>query len=473
MWRVSRRSRLRCRMVDGATHRLTVVFEKKFDAMITIGFFLQNSNLGDADCSELLSGNPGVGGTEYEILLVASELARRYPADFRVVVLTTGSLSRPPKLEFRVVDNMPGSLFRVAVEAGCDVLVLEAKLPLEWYRPKGPASGLKLVAWAHLDSDWRKYCSMSENSSLVRLVCVGREELDTIRDHDIYRKGTFIYYPYAFDEEMVRAIASRAGDRGHRVAFVGSLTPSKGFHILADAWPEVLRRVPDAELHVYGSGKLYHKNAVLGPLGVAEESYEKRFSQPLLQADGTIHHSVHFHGVCHGLAMREQLARAKVGVINPNTDETFGLSAVDLLLAGCHMVVRRSPGVMDTCGYSPFSYAKRSFLPRRIVAALLTEKKPSVEEAIESVNRRFGPDVILPQWRKLLFDVVENRPAEHISGLVHPFYRLKWLRELNRHVRRLVPAFLPVGRWQEILPAVPGLIGELVKRTPKAKGAVK
>ena len=133
------------------------------------------------------------------------------------------------------------------------------------------------------------------------------------------------------------------------------------------------------------------------------------------------------------------------------------------------MVVRRSPGVMDTCGYAPFSYARRSSLPGRIVEALLADERPSSEEAIESVQHRFGPDVILPQWQRLLLDVAANRPVEHVRGLVHSFYRLKWLRELNRRVRGVVPIFPPIGRWQEILPAVPRKVLNVARKIKTRK----
>ena len=430
--------------------------------MIRIGFFLQNGNLGDVDCSRFDLCNPGIGGTEFEFLLVATELARQYPRECKVVVLSPSPLSLPPPSESRIVDNTPQSLLRAAREAGCDILVLDAKLPLEWFRPEDVPPSPRLVAWAHLDSDWRKYKAFAANESVVRVVCVGREQLDLVRDHDVYRKATYIYNAYPlYAEDLPEMSATNAGPeaRGHRVAFVGSLTPSKGFHLVADAWPEVLAEVPDSELHVYGSGKLYDKNASLGPLGIAEKSFERRFAAPLSSQDGRIMSSVQFHGVLDGVELHKELLKAKVGVINPNTDETFGLSAIDLQLAGCHLVVRRSPGVMDTCGYSKFSYGRRSDLPRKIVAALEAEDGPFQKTSIKSVRERFGLQTIIPQWRQLFMDVAANAPVRHEKGLVHPFYRMKWLRELNRHVRSVAPFLPPISRWREIMPAIPKKVG--------------
>lgn len=51
------------------------------------------------------------------------------------------------------------------------------------------------------------------------------------------------------------ALLESAG--GPLVAAVGALTPEKGFDVLLDAWPEVLRRVPAAHLVIAGDGPLW------------------------------------------------------------------------------------------------------------------------------------------------------------------------------------------------------------------------
>ncbi|MCB6981976.1 glycosyltransferase, partial [Bacteroides uniformis] len=65
--------------------------------------------------------------------------------------------------------------------------------------------------------------------------------------------------------------------RNLNVAYVGSLVPAKGFDLLASAWPAVLAKVPDAQLFVVGSGKLYNRNSVLGKWNIADEKFENKF----------------------------------------------------------------------------------------------------------------------------------------------------------------------------------------------------
>ena len=44
---------------------------------MTIAFYINNSQFPDLDCSGLQEGNPGIGGTWYEFLLISQQLAER------------------------------------------------------------------------------------------------------------------------------------------------------------------------------------------------------------------------------------------------------------------------------------------------------------------------------------------------------------------------------------------------------------
>lgn len=71
--------------------------------------------------------------------------------------------------------------------------------------------------------------------------------------------------------------------REHNVCYIGSLHPAKGFQFLAQAWPKVLKEVPDANLFIIGSGKLYGRNAQLGKWGIAKEEFEEEFMPYITQ----------------------------------------------------------------------------------------------------------------------------------------------------------------------------------------------
>lgn len=45
--------------------------------MIKVGFYLDNDTISSVDCTCILKGNPGIGGTEYMVIAVAQLLTIR------------------------------------------------------------------------------------------------------------------------------------------------------------------------------------------------------------------------------------------------------------------------------------------------------------------------------------------------------------------------------------------------------------
>ena len=43
-----------------------------------IGIYINNENISSVDCKNLLAGNPGIGGTEYCVLLLAQTYKMHY-----------------------------------------------------------------------------------------------------------------------------------------------------------------------------------------------------------------------------------------------------------------------------------------------------------------------------------------------------------------------------------------------------------
>lgn len=55
-----------------------------------IAIYINNSNISNVDCSDLTKGNPGIGGTEYCILLLAQLYKRYYPDNQITLIAKTG-----------------------------------------------------------------------------------------------------------------------------------------------------------------------------------------------------------------------------------------------------------------------------------------------------------------------------------------------------------------------------------------------
>ena len=68
-------------------------------------------------------------------------------------------------------------------------------------------------------------------------VFVGRQQYDRYIDHAVINKSTYIYNMYPETDEL-----HREKIQNHAVTYIGSLVPTKGFHVLAAVWKTILKK---------------------------------------------------------------------------------------------------------------------------------------------------------------------------------------------------------------------------------------
>lgn len=136
---------------------------------------------------------------------------------------------------------------------------------------------VKTVLWGH-NYYYSDYCNRIANCNAIKAnVFVGRQQYDRYVDHKIILKSTYIYNMYPMEKKQKRKFENQ-----HTVTYIGSLVPEKGFQVLAAAWKKIIAEVPDAQLNVIGSGKLYSRNSKLGKYKIAEEHFENQFMRYLI-----------------------------------------------------------------------------------------------------------------------------------------------------------------------------------------------
>ena len=232
------------------------------------------------------------------------------------------------------------------------------------------------------------------------------------------------------------------------VTYIGSLVPAKGFHLLAKIWPSVLARVPDAQLNVIGTGKVYDRNAVLGKYGIAQESYENEFMPYLTDENSDILPSVHFLGLL-GEEKEDILCQTAVGVVNPTAlTETFCISAVEMQLCGVPVVSKKKWGLLDTIKdrKTGFLYtSEKEFVDR--VVQLLLDKELNAQFGCQGqafVKNTFEAGILIHQWIDLLKDVYNDVPATYAGVQGNWGNDLKFLRGVLRFFRfKLGMKFIP------------------------------
>ena len=393
-----------------------------------VAFYLPNSKCSDTDCRDIENGNPGLGGTEYMIVLISTILTLRDNIDVILFVEKKG-IFHP------LLKTVIGCSFDEAYEEACNMNVdYFVFRPLSQYYISAAFVNngkTKLVPWCHNFLKYEVLKFFYKCAKVPFIVSVGKEQSELYLDMEIDKKMIYIYncLPIPSEEEFSKL--KKTSERPNNVAYIGSIVPSKGFHILAKAWKQVLQEVPDAELYVIGSGKLYFNDTSFGEYSIATKKYEKKFMKYLVDKNGHILNSVHFCGVL-GKEKNDILKNTKVGVPNPSgLTETFGLSAVEMQMMGCNVVTKTCAGFLDTVKVGHL-YKKNTDLAESIIHSL-KEPTDDYDKAMKYFRIQFSPQEVAFCWERLFTDAMNYITSIKENNFDNRSFRHKelkiWLKE--------------------------------------------
>ena len=210
-----------------------------------IAIYIDNRNISSVDCTDLSKGNPGIGGTEYCILLLA-QMIKCYHKEIEVILLVEKKGCLPKVDEILLVNGL-NDVSKIAKKA--DILVISSRrdgnpLPQTFFNQLDE-NKVKTVLWGH-NYYYSDYCNRIANCNAIKAnVFVGRQQYDRYVDHKIILKSTYIYNMYPMEKKQKRKFENQ-----HTVTYIGSLVPEKGFHFLSAALKKIIAEVPDAQLNV-------------------------------------------------------------------------------------------------------------------------------------------------------------------------------------------------------------------------------
>lgn len=395
-----------------------------YNKNIKVGFYFDNKAISNIDFRNVLQGNPGVGGSEYSVVLISYLLAiRENKIDVSLFCTSIGNF--PQNLDVCIVEDLKSCIYKADVES-YDYLIVDSKKFSPVLLRSLDEENLKIFLWANNFLSKQELDAYSKSKVIKKIINVGREQFELWLDHPIFDKSCFIYNTMTFPKMYDTLLPS--SKRQHIVVYIGSLIKAKGFGALAKAWPRVLNDVPDAQLYVIGSGKLYDKNAKMGKYGIADANFEKEFMPYLIDTNSQILPSVHFLGVL-GKEKFDILANSKVGVPNPTGQtETFGYSAVEMQYMGCAIATMKCPGFLDTIipNGNNILYSNVKNLHKSIVKLLLSKKNVDIQKNRSYIEKTFGVDEVIGEWEHLI--TAQNVNTGNCKNLL---FRLKWLKIFN------------------------------------------
>lgn len=397
--------------------------------MKKIGFYLSNDNIASVDFCNYEQGNPGVGGSEFSAIVIAANLSIRNN-DLDIVLYCNKKGIFPDKLKYVVCGNLQNAI-KIANNDNINYFVIDEKV-ISHSVLNNYVGVMDFVLWANNPlkiSDVDFYASCKK---VKKIINVGKEQMDLWIDHRVYKKFCFIYNSMCFDNEINTNSLIKSA-RGHNVVYIGNLVFNKGFHFLAKSWKKVLDKCPDAQLYVIGSGRLYNRDAEMGPLGIASPRYEKMWAKYLTGNDGKVLPSVHFLGIL-GPEKKEILKHCKVGVPNPSgLTETFGYTAVEMQSMGCNCTTKRCYGYLDTVLDVPTNILyKNEFTLHKKIVKLLNSNEANLNYILPELLRKFSISSVIPIWEEM-FDNINDTPKYSKTNLM---YRLKWLKIIHRYFDR-------------------------------------
>jgi len=399
--------------------------------MKKVVFYLENTGVAAVDFSQPHLGNPGVGGTQFLFMTQPFYLhayAQQNDLDYEFILLTN-EISKLPDETIAYSVQSDEEAVEKANELGADIFVFR---PMEDDVSTGRTqlyanSGMKLLGWAHNAYSRKLLNAYSDLAAYKAHICVCHEQLDALLDKRIYDKATFIFNGFESEYALPVPFEERSVVD---VVYIGSIIPAKGFHMLAEAWPRVLERVPNARLKVIGSGKVYDRNATLGEYGIAQADYEARFMPYLTNANGELMPSVEFLGLM-GTEKFEVMKRAAIGVVNPTgmTENCPG-SALEFQACGVPVVSAAKGGLWDTVDNGETGMLVQSVdaLSGALIG-LLEDEDLRVTLGVSAgsfVKRKFNYEAVCGQWLELFEMILRGFELKSVRPNLKPhFWREK------------------------------------------------
>lgn len=408
-----------------------------------IAFYLNNEQLEGLDWTHVLSGNPGAGGTEFIVVLEACLMS--HEKEHEVVLYAPKKSVFPDTIKINYVSCLKEAIIDANANFIDYIVYKETQKDNEFSYLKNIPLFTGHIVWCHNFLNKKALDVYAEENVIKSVICVGREMLDLYRDEKCFSKMDYIFNGCVLpDIAKFQTQLTNIKLRQNIVTYIGSIIPSKSFHWLAKAWPNVLKQVPDAQLYVIGSGNLYNKDAKLGKYGVASKEYEQVFMPFLTNKEGNVLPSVHFMGKM-GEEKNEIIKNTKVGVPNPSGEsETFGITAVEMQSLGCHVVTMKCPGYLDTVINKGNLYSKSCSLSSYIINGLINPND-NFSQTYSLLRERFEYTVVHKEWL-LLFAALKQGKCK-IHDLDHNIpnlgYNHKWLRVIMGAVNRLCCYKLP------------------------------
>jgi glycosyltransferase involved in cell wall biosynthesis len=371
---------------------------KKENKPIKVAFIINDKSTGKYDASKPENGNPGIGGTQYCFIALATELAKRDNSIMAVLFHNNKDAVVSSLLDTRCVEGGDDELAHAVIEYNPDFAVVRGAGDL-LHSPLFKQNEIPLIAWIHNHLKRKELDAIGCSHSICHSVFCGKEQRMLSYDTAIFEKSSSI-----FNMHFSVTPSQNTKKNPASAVYIGSVISSKGLHRLLRLWPKIKQKVPEAKLNVIGSGALYNTNAKLGPNNLADERYERKLFGYL--ENNPEKYGVTFHGLLR-VDKYKVLESCVVGIPNPTAlTECCPGSVLECSAAGLALVGNRKFGMVDTIVDKKTGYLtdNDSMMIEKITELFRNQKKAEEmgREGIKFVDSEFSADSIALKWEYLI-----------------------------------------------------------------------
>lgn len=371
--------------------------------MPKIAFYIElKNNQTTIEGANLSLGNPGIGGTQYLFLLTVKELNHAYENNYSILLTNT------------YLENVDSSLCNDYAETeedaikyceshNIDTLVFNANVADRVDRRIFNTS-IGIILWAHNTLNAKRQRIASEFESIKWIVCVSESQYENMSDSPCFGKCTFInnVIPAHFYDD-----AKLTNYSEEKAVYVGSLMPQKGVHNLLEIWQYVEKRLPHAQLYIFGGANVWNSNAVLENNRVADKYYDRIIQKRLIKLNHP--ENIHFLGAKGWDFIDSYISTFRVGIVNPShymRDETFCLSAIEMAAHGLPVVSRqRDDGLKTTVISGNTGYLEKNDkrIAERIIQIISSKEiSQQLGRTGREYTKQFIVDKTIDKWHELV-----------------------------------------------------------------------
>ena len=267
-------------------------------------------------------------GTEYAISNLAIYLSNFYKVNFFCTKLPSDIIHKNIKFKkLKAFTNID-----THIEQG-EYLISnysQEKLYLKEISSK-KKKNIKHIVWLHNTPPFELLIKLEDNVNIYKLITVSDTQRINLSYVKIFKKIITIPHIIDFKFDIKKKYKVEK-----QILFIGSLTKSKGFHMLAKLWPSIYSKFPNWKLKVLGSTNLYSNfNMKQNPeISKYESNFLKDIGGSYVKAKKN---GVIFKGSVSRKKVFFEILKSKIIVVNPNIHgsfETFCISASQGLLLG-------------------------------------------------------------------------------------------------------------------------------------------